>query len=209
MTNLAVESADLFQRRELASQAREMIAPYVEKDPTKFCTYEEFEKGVETLSVFCNLRSQSVSVQLSGQNANVDASSITLSDMGTMNRGFGGMGQRPGMSENSNNAQIPTMPDNASGSGSSQMPQMPGQFGGFGGQGGMTPPDGMEIPDGMEMPEGMENMFPGQNGNSQESFPDRGQANTAATQVSNQWIQLAITIVVLAAGLMFAFKFKR
>ncbi len=216
---------------DIITQARELIAPYVEKDPSKFCTYEEFEKGVETLATFCNLRSQSVAQQLDGEEANVDASAITLSDMGTMNRGFGGMGQRPGMSEssteNSNNAQIPTMPDNTSGSGNSQMPQMtggqmPGQFGGFGntssidesasgnqqfpnfgGQGGMTPPDSME------MPEGMENMFPGQNGNGQGSFPDSGQTNTAATQGSNQWIQLAITIVILAAGLLFAFKFKR
>ncbi len=80
-------------------EAAELIAPYVEKDPTKFCTYEEFEKGVETLRTFCKLRSESVQGQLDGtipsttdgQSADssslVDASSITLSDMGTMNNG--------------------------------------------------------------------------------------------------------------------------
>ena len=30
-----------------------MISPYVEKDPTKFCSYEEFQTGVETLKEFC------------------------------------------------------------------------------------------------------------------------------------------------------------
>ena len=73
----------------------------------------------------------------------------------------------------------------------------------------MTPPDGMETPDGMEMPEGMENMFPGQNGTNQGNFPDRGQTGTVPTQGNNQWITLTVTIVILAVGLLFAFKFKR
>ena len=30
-------------------QVSAMIAPYVERDPTKFCTYDEFETGVSTL----------------------------------------------------------------------------------------------------------------------------------------------------------------
>ncbi len=74
----------------------EMIAPYVEKDPTKFCTYEEFEKGVSTLREFCVLRAESVSGQIAGtipstseaqiedSAALIDASGITISDMGTM-----------------------------------------------------------------------------------------------------------------------------
>lgn len=215
----------------IINNAKTLIASYVEKDPTKFCTYEEFESGVETLSTFCNLRSQSVAMQLAGEEANVDASAINLSDMGTMGGGFGGKGQRPGMSEDNNkqnsvNGQNANAPDNTS-SGNSQMPQMPGgqmpglfgglgntsntgesadgnqQFPNFNGQGGMTPPEGMEIP------EGMENMFPGQTGNSQGGFPDRGQTGDAPTQGSNQWVLLVVTIVTLAAGLLFAFKFKR
>lgn len=78
-----------------------MISDYVEKDPTKFCTFKEFEKGVETIRKFCLLRAQSISGQLDGsipsttdeQNADktalVDASGISLSDMGTMNSGGG------------------------------------------------------------------------------------------------------------------------
>ena len=222
----------------IINNAKTLIAPYVEKDPTKFCTYEEFEKGVETLSTFCDLRSQSVAQQLAGNDANVDASVITLSDMGTMNHGggFGDKGQRPGSSgdnadTDNTGTQIPSMPDNTSGSGNSPMPQMPAgqggmqmpgqngtpnntsgtdnatddnqQFPNFDGQGGMTPPEGMEIP------EGMENMFLGQNGNSQSGFPNRGQTVDAPTQEANQWVLLVVTVAVLAAGLLFAFKYKR
>ena len=41
-----------------------LIRSYVEKDPTAFYTYEEFETGVETMRQFCVLRSESVSMQL-------------------------------------------------------------------------------------------------------------------------------------------------
>lgn len=87
----------------IIDEAYALISIYVEKDPTKFCTYDEYEKGVETLRTFCELRTESVRGQLdgsipstsSGQSADssafIDASSITLSDMGTMNNG-GGMG---------------------------------------------------------------------------------------------------------------------
>ena len=85
----------------IIDEARALIAPYVEQDPTRFCSYEEFEAGVEALETFCRLRAQSVSGQLSGaipsteegQAADgcalVDASGLTLSHMGTMDRGGG------------------------------------------------------------------------------------------------------------------------
>lgn len=87
---------------ELISETKELIAPYVERDPTKFCTYEEFEKGIDTLNQFCLLRAQSVSGQLAGtipattegqsrdKDALIDASGINLSDMGSMDQGMGG-----------------------------------------------------------------------------------------------------------------------
>ena len=92
----------------LIDSAAELISPYVEQDPTRFYTYEEFEIGVETLRAFCRLRSESIAGQLNGTipstedgqaadpSALVDASSIVLSDMGTMDhdKGFGG-GERP------------------------------------------------------------------------------------------------------------------
>ena len=75
-------------------QVTNMIAPYVEKDPTKFCTYEEFEKGTETLREFCILRAKSVKGQLDGSigattdtqdgSTFIDAGALQIRDMGTM-----------------------------------------------------------------------------------------------------------------------------
>lgn len=83
----------------MIEEARALIAPYVERDPTKFCTCEEFEAGVSALSTFCELRAQSASGQLAGSipttdegqaadgSALVDADRLTLSHMGTMGGG--------------------------------------------------------------------------------------------------------------------------
>ena len=125
----------------IIAQTQALISPYVQQDPTKFCTYEEFEKGVQTLTAFCRLRDQSITDQLAGGDGAVDASAITLSDMGTMNHGMGGNSQ-PGT-------------------------QRPNQGG----------------------------------------FTDRTPAATA--QSGGQWILPVLTVLVLAAGLFFAFKFKR
>jgi hypothetical protein len=89
----------------MIENAADLIDPYVEQDPTKFCTYEEFQLGVSTLKTFCQLRSESVAGQIdgsipstsAGQKADsaalVDASSITISDMGSMNSTMGGGGR--------------------------------------------------------------------------------------------------------------------
>ena len=103
----------------------EMISPYVEKDPTKFCTYDEYETGVETLLEFLELRASSVSGQLSGtipstsegqqedSSALVDASDINISDMGSM--GNMGDGNAPDMQNMPNGGmsgeERPEMPD--------------------------------------------------------------------------------------------------
>lgn len=82
-----------------------LISPYVEKDPTKFCTYDEFQKGAETLKSFCLLRSESVKKQISGEIPSTsdaqqkDSSSfirsdgINISEMGSM----GTMDNKPGI----------------------------------------------------------------------------------------------------------------
>lgn len=61
---------------------RQMIAPYVMRDPTKFCTYEEFEDAVKALKQFLELRAESVQQQLLGKPANVDVGDLDLSAMG-------------------------------------------------------------------------------------------------------------------------------
>lgn len=80
---------------EMIDSVIKLISPYVEKDPTKFCTYDEFIKGSSTLKEFCLLRAKSIRAQLEGtigttsdtqdQSTLIDASSITVSNMGSMN----------------------------------------------------------------------------------------------------------------------------
>lgn len=71
-----------------------MIAPYVKKDATAFCSYEDFLTGAETIGKFCLLREESVRAQLEGKipstirgqqkdpESRIDASDIWLPDMG-------------------------------------------------------------------------------------------------------------------------------
>lgn len=91
--------SDLFE--ETIDETYAMIAPYVEKDPTKFCTYEEFETGFDTLKNLCLLRAESIRGQLDGSipsdsegqaaddSALIDASHLKISDMGTMDQNHG------------------------------------------------------------------------------------------------------------------------
>ncbi|MGN0655865.1 MAG: CotH kinase family protein [Ruminiclostridium sp.] len=103
--------SELIENRDfeaLIDRTAALISPYVEKDPTKFCTYDEFEKGVAAIKEFCILRAESIKGQLSGaipsteegqsadSSALVDTGSLNLSDMGNMSAGgaggFGGKG---------------------------------------------------------------------------------------------------------------------
>ena len=71
-----------------------MISPYVKKDPTAFCSYEDHLTAVRTITDFCMLRAESVRGQLSGTipstirgqqedtESRVDASEVWLPDMG-------------------------------------------------------------------------------------------------------------------------------
>ncbi|MBO4676711.1 MAG: CotH kinase family protein [Oscillospiraceae bacterium] len=98
------EFLDTVDIQGIIDEACALIRPYVEKDPTAFCTLEEFEAGVETLRTFCALRTESVRGQLEGtipstdagqredSSSLVDASGITISAMGSMGGGGGGFG---------------------------------------------------------------------------------------------------------------------
>lgn len=95
-----------------------LISPYIEKDPTKFCTYEEFETGSRTLKEFCLLRAKSIRGQLDGtigstsdtQTADtlIDAGDLKISDMGSMNNSANGLFSPDNQSKNSN---VPTEPN--------------------------------------------------------------------------------------------------
>ena len=177
----------------IIDQAYGLIAPYVERDPTKFCTYEEFEAGVEALRQFCALRSESVLGQLAGtipstsqgqredSAALVDASGLSLADMGSMNTG-----------------------------------------GGFGGRGGFaSAPGGVSAAPGESMDGGenpafqrQEGFRPGGMGNAPSGgpggFPGGGMGeNPQPEDNAAAWPLLALSAAVLAGGLLFAAKYKR
>ncbi|MBQ6873813.1 MAG: CotH kinase family protein [Clostridia bacterium] len=93
----------------MITSVKNMISPYVEKDPSKFCSYEEFRNGADTLRDFCLLRCESIKAQLEGRigktsetqdKANlVDAGNINISSMGSMGN-MGGKGNRPDSFQN-------------------------------------------------------------------------------------------------------------
>lgn len=149
---------------QLVSRTAQLIRPYVDKDPTKFCTTEEFDCGVAAMEQFLQLRGESVRQQLAGQEGTVDASDLNLSDMGSMNQGKG-------------NITSPQQPDKGEGQEGGNRPQGSGQMGGFpnsgsGDMGNMRPPEGFQG----GMPGQMEGMqqFPGGGAN---VVPDGFDAN--------------------------------
>lgn len=177
--------------RELIETTAAMIAPYVENDPTSFCTYEEFETGAAVLNTFCELRAQSVRGQLDGSipsttqgqqedgSALIDTSGLNLSDMGNMDAGGRGGGMFPGMDgarpENAGENGLPVFaPEMDSDAGDRQPQDGRGQAGSF-------------------SPQDMENW--------QSPLPDENGRDGLAA--------LAASGAILAAGLIFAGLFRR
>lgn len=120
-----------------------LISPYVEKDPTKFCTYDEFTKGAAALKEFCTLRAESVRGQLDGtipstsdaqsedSSALISGSFVSISAMGSMNGGGmgggrqdGGFGTPPNGNFGEFNGTPPEMPNSDNSDG--QMPSFDG-----------------------------------------------------------------------------------
>ncbi|MCR5206648.1 MAG: CotH kinase family protein [Lachnospiraceae bacterium] len=125
-----------------------LIDEYVQKDPTKFCTYEEYLTGVEAIKKFCELRAEGVQGQLngtipstsSGQSAEssslIDTTGLNTSDMGSMGSGGGfGGGNKGGFGGNMPEGFDPSQfGGNGQGSFGGNMPEDfdPSQFGGNG-----------------------------------------------------------------------------
>ncbi len=145
---------DSGKAQQLISDTAELISDYVQKDPTKFCTYEQFVKGVEVLQQYIVLRAESVKGQLegsipsttqqqNGSTALVDASDISISDMGSMGNmggGHGGFGEPPERPDSFPPSENTEAADNATINNNAEPPN------------GMLPPTGDIIPDGLSMP---------------------------------------------------------
>lgn len=165
----------------------QMISPYVESDPTKFCTYEEFETGAQTLREFCLKRAESISGQLDGsigstsdtqeRSTLIDAGSLKISDMGTMGSEGGGDGGDGGNGNGGGNSAPPDLP---SGNSDGTLPDKPDSDTG-------TPP---AKPDG-----------------DTGGAPNGG--NTASALSTSALILSAASALVLILGLLAAILYKR
>ncbi|MGN0242419.1 MAG: CotH kinase family protein, partial [Lachnospiraceae bacterium] len=220
----------------IIDNAYNLIKSYVEKDPTAFYTYEEFENGVETMRQFCTLRSESISMQLTnGETTSsmnyVDASGLTLSDMGSMSMGGGFRGgDMQGMNGNKGSFGGLGPSDNTD---ATKSDASENSSSGLNTQRTLaTTSEGM--PQNGEMPEG----FPGQSTGRTETIPsvDSGTSDNTgssgngnrpsgsnmqmpggnfdmngmgnATSNSTNWIWIAVSVLILGAGLIIAKLYK-
>ena len=163
----------------IIDDAHGLIKTYVEKDPTAFFTYEEFEAGVETMRQFCSLRSESIVMQLeSGETTRdmgyVDASGLTVSAMGSMGGkgGFGGMPDMGQMPERFEPAQMAEENNTEGSAGTTDFAKDPAR------------PSG----DRMQMPGG--------------GFAPAMKDADHAVSGSGDWVWLAVSILVLGIGLV-------
>lgn len=169
----------------MIDNAYDLIQSYVEKDPTAFYTYEEFTLGVETLRQFCSLRNESISMQLeNGETTEnmgyADASSITLSDMGSMNGSRGGFG-----------GDMPDRSDRTEGFGG-DAPDRPERTDGF---------------DGSGFNNGQRPQMPDDSGAGSEPPFQMNDAAASPSDVSG-WIWISISAAILVIGLIVAKKYQ-
>ncbi len=224
---------------ELVTQTAELIDEYVKKDATKFCTYEEFQKGVTAIKSFCELRAESVKRQLDGtipstsdgqkadSSALIDTGSLNISDMGSMGSGggFGGGFSRQNKTSEKSSEIADTTADVQM---PSEIPENfdPSQFA------GREMPEGFDPSQmqGRQPPEG----FGGRknssetNENSEEVSKSSGntkERSQRSTKISSgnfpsmsgnaqnnnmtAYIMLGISCAVLLCGIIFAKKFRR
>lgn len=215
---------------EMYDNAIALISPYVEKDPSAFCTYEEFQKGSAALREFCLRRAESINGQLNGTiamtseeqtttaNAGfVDASDIDIESMGSNSMGFGGNrgGQFPGGNRNGAENSNSAVDDE------NETTTMPGDEGNF------TPPDvqggfpavveGTEQDTPETAPETVQDtpvtaqQAPGDNNG--RKLPNMGTGSdveSSAFPVSaNEALLLLICTVLLIGGILFAKRWRR
>ncbi len=168
--------------KDVIRETEDMIRPYVEKDPTKFCTLEDFETGVDTLEGFVSLRGTAVERQLNGDNTPVGTQNLNLSTMGTMGGNRGRGGKQEGM----------TPPDGM------EMPE------------GMTPPEGFNPFASEQEDTEEENATKGKSADStkekEAKRPDMSDRKGAGK--SNGWLSIGVSVAVLAVGLLIAWKKK-
>lgn len=201
---------------EMIDNVREMISPYVEKDPTKFCTYEEFETGIKTLKEFCLLRAESIRGQLNGtigstsdtqqSDTFVNAESIQIDDMGSMGNTVKGNKEI----KNSQNSEITDNTDELFG-----LPNTENE--------NTDSDNSVNTPNGFAESENSDNSIPqisdgNMPGGNLTQFSDKNQKQNDTEKNSLQkqsgtssstLIKLSLSLVILVLGIIFALNYKR
>lgn len=199
----------------MIDNASALISAYVEKDPTKSCTYAEYETGVSTLKEFCRLRCESVAGQLDGTipstsqgqednaSALVDASAVDLSAMGdTIGGGWGNWSEEsdgskeqadpapsaPAESSEPNTAEADAPPDLPSTSDTARSD----------GQSDVSNPPKTPAP-------GNEGPWRGGMGGGH-GWRSSGETSTAGQSSTAAWGLIAASALVLLAGLLAAYR---
>ena len=202
----------------LIDETYALIASYVEKDPTAFCTYEEFETGVDALRSFCSMRTASVRGQLDGtipstdegqqadSSALIDSTGLTLSDMGSMGGGGGPGGGSGG-------------PGGSFGPGSDAQSgqSFPSPGSGFGGEGGFSGPPSFgqeggqsDGSGGFQPPEmGSGDFQPPSGGSFGPGGAPGGFSPSQAESTEIPWALLILSGAVLLGGLLAAVLYKK
>lgn len=210
-TDFITEYFDNGKFENMVSSTEKLIAPYVESDPTKFCSYEEFEKGVSALKNFCLLRAESVSGQLDGtipatsqgqaqdNSALIDADELVIADMGNMNMDRMMGGRFPGKDEPSGDFTPPDIQGDAVEAFNPQDDFAPPDD--------FTPPDRPAMPSSDFIPPG-ESVTPN-NVASPGSFTPPGMQNGNPANNTVSLVLLGVSTCILILGLMTALLFRR
>ena len=169
---------------ELIADTADVIRPYVETDPTKFCTAEEFEKGIQALEQFVILRGESVNRQLNGDTTAVETGDLNLSDMGSMGRGFGGDDRTQG-----------DFQFKRDGSNESDGEKI-------------SPPSNQAAPFKTGKPDSSQDSFRPEGKMDFDSRSNAFPGNSPGTLGTAKWIFVAASVIVLAAGLFIVIKKK-
>ncbi|MGN0683966.1 MAG: CotH kinase family protein [Oscillospiraceae bacterium] len=223
----------------IISETAELIADYVEKDPTKFCTYEEFETGVAAITQFCTLRAESVSGQLDGSipstsegqsedsSSLIDTGALVLSEMGSMNNG-GNFGEnrkdfnRNDSSQNTSNETSEKMSNtnfpSMNGNRPNGFPQDGENSQEFPPNNSDTPTSGGEFPDSQtSAPAKPDSENNGRNPSDNQNGSFTTPPNSSAPQMDqsmpqgedNTVLLLIVSVTALVGGLLTAALFKR
>lgn len=207
-------------------RVRSQIDELVETDPTAFYSYDEYLTAVDTLYQVVKLRGQSIQGQLDGtipsieaeqrsSDALVDASTLDISVIGSMNTGGGGGGfgfNAPTASENTSDT-----PDAAQDTSETQTAPDGFDASQFGGK----PPSGFDssqLSGGSQDASGNtqqtdENAQNGGNGNSggrpsMGNFPGNSGSTSSAASIKNL-ILYGVSLLVFAVAMFFAVLYHR